>query len=66
MSAESIEPELRLKNLILKSEEKIVFDNNTPIKRYFRSCKELQRMAKVYRDEGDDERAFQLYMRYIT
>ncbi|KAI1293698.1 STAM-binding protein [Halotydeus destructor] len=59
-------PEARMKHLITKSEEKIVFDVSVPLKRYFRSGKELLRMANVYRDESDDERAFQLYMRYIT
>lgn len=64
--AEVMEPDKRIQLLIQKSEEKIVFDRNLPIKRYFRSGKELLRMANVYKNEGDEERAFQLYMRYIT
>lgn len=39
---------------------------SVPARRYLRSGLEMLRMAKVYRDEGDFESAFILYMKFIT
>ena len=37
-----------------------------PARRYLRSGLEMLRMAKVYKDEGEYESAFILYMKFIT
>lgn len=37
-----------------------------PARRYLRSGLEMLRMAKVYKDEGEYENAFILYMKFIT
>lgn len=44
---------------------KISVDDAIPIKRYWRSGRELLRMAKVYLDEYNLEKCFVLYMKYI-
>lgn len=41
-------------------------DESIPLKRYFRSGKEMVRMAEVYHKEGNLERAYILYTKYIT
>lgn len=41
-------------------------DNSIAPKKYFRSGIEMEKMAKIYRDEGDLERAFILYSKFIT
>uniref|UniRef100_A0A131Z1D1 STAM-binding protein n=1 Tax=Rhipicephalus appendiculatus TaxID=34631 RepID=A0A131Z1D1_RHIAP len=41
-------------------------DEDIPLKRYFRSGKEMVRMAEVYHKEGDLERTYILYTKYIT
>jgi len=39
---------------------------SVPARRYLRSGLEMLRMAKVYRDEGEIESSFILYMKFIT
>ncbi|WAQ96090.1 STBPA-like protein [Mya arenaria] len=39
---------------------------SVPARRYLRSGLEMLRMAKVYKDEGEYESAFILYMKFIT
>merc|ERR1719264_1137162 len=41
-------------------------DNRIPVRRYFRSGKEMIKMAEVYRKEGNHEAAYVLYLKYIT
>ncbi|XP_074598607.1 STAM-binding protein-like A [Brevipalpus obovatus] len=40
--------------------------SDCPIRRYFNSGQQMLRMARVYQEEGDLERAFVIYTRYIT
>ena len=41
-------------------------DSNIPASRYFKSGKELIRMADVYEEEGELEKAFILYNKFTT
>ena len=41
-------------------------DVKVPAKRYFRSGLEMVRMANVYYSEGDLEKAFMLYSKFLT
>jgi len=41
-------------------------DSNIPIRRYFRSGQEMIKMAEVYNNEGSQEAAYVLYMKYMT
>jgi STAM-binding protein len=59
------EPHQRVK-LLSESASNINVDDSVPIKRYWRSGKELIRMANIYSDEGHYDKAFILYMKYIT
>ena len=59
------EPNERIKQLSLASSN-VPFDPCVPIKRFWRSGKELLRMANVYKEEQSLEKAFILYMKYIT
>lgn len=56
-------PEDRIKLLVDLTN--ITVDDAIPIKRYWRSGRELMRMAKVYLDEENFEKCFILYMKYI-
>ncbi|XP_023246411.1 STAM-binding protein [Copidosoma floridanum] len=58
-------PEKRLETCF-DSARKFHFELNNSITRYIRSGKELIRQADVYLKEGDLEKAFILYIRYIT
>ncbi|CAM0138566.1 hypothetical protein VKS41_007186 [Umbelopsis sp. WA50703] len=42
----------------------IKVDSNTPIRLYFRSADLLLKQARVYRNEGDFQEAYRLYMKY--
>ncbi|GAB5585855.1 hypothetical protein Unana1_00755 [Umbelopsis nana] len=42
----------------------IKVDSNTPIRLYFRSADLLLKQARVYRNEGDLQEAYRLYMKY--
>ena len=57
-------PEIRMTRLIASSQIN-GFNSAIAIRLYFRSGREMLRMANIYKDEGDDERAFQLFLRYI-
>lgn len=41
-------------------------DPNIPASRYFKSGKEMIRMADVYEEEGELEKAFILYNKFTT
>lgn len=59
-----MDPKLRIKELCSKANVDV--DDGVPIKRYWRSGKELLKMATIWRDENQFEKAFILYMKYIT
>lgn len=61
----SLAPEERVHALIQKGSSVDVNDDIPP-KRYYRSGVEMIRMATIYADEGNIERAFILYNKYIT
>ena len=63
--AEPVEdPAKRIKQLSEKA-GLIVMNFNIPPRRYFRSGMEILRMASIYLDEGNLEKAFMLYTKYI-
>ncbi|KAK6171381.1 hypothetical protein SNE40_019583 [Patella caerulea] len=59
------DPSARLKALCEYGSQ-VEVDNTLPTKLYFRSGRELIRMANVYLDEANYESAFILYSKYIT
>ncbi|CAN0436489.1 unnamed protein product [Lampetra fluviatilis] len=61
----SSSPEERVRVLSQKGSQVEVRDSIPP-QRYFRSGKEMLRMATVYHEEGNLEEAFMLYTKYIT
>lgn len=64
-SLESVEPQERVRAMCLTASS-VTVDDSVPIKRYWRSGKELLRMAHIYREEQYLDKAFILYMKYIT
>ncbi|RWS30406.1 STAM-binding protein-like protein [Leptotrombidium deliense] len=60
-----MDPSLRMKQLT-EASKTLSVDPKFPIRLYFRSGKEMLRMATIYKDEGFHEKAFILYMKYIT
>lgn len=61
----SLPPEERVRVLTKKGSSVDVSDDMPP-RRYFRSGMEMIRMARIYTEEGNIERAFVLYNKYIT
>lgn len=59
------EPAARMKQLVEMSHN-IVVDPNIPVTRYFNSGRELIKSAAAYQEKGDLEKAFVLYLRYMT
>ncbi|CAK9300859.1 unnamed protein product [Gordionus sp. m RMFG-2023] len=55
-------PEYRIKQLF----QDVEINPQCPLIRYFRSGPEMISMAKIYEKEGDIEKAFMLYYKYIT
>ncbi|PIK41816.1 putative STAM-binding protein-like A [Apostichopus japonicus] len=66
LEAQVLEPAARVRKLAEHSAEMIHVDSCVPIKRYFRSGKEMIKMANIYFEEEDWERSFVLYNKYIT
>lgn len=60
-----MEPSARLKQLIHMSHD-ISVDKNISINKYFNSGRELLKSAASFEGKGDIERAFILYLRYMT
>ncbi len=60
-----MDPLERVRQMCLTASS-VTVDNSVPIKRYWRSGKELLRMANIYREEDYLDKAFILYMKYIT
>jgi len=65
MGDASLEPGQRMKSLAEAASDFKV-DNRIPIRRYFRSGQEMIKMAEVYRQEGNHEAAYVLYLKYMT
>ncbi|KAA8592476.1 STAM-binding protein-like A [Etheostoma spectabile] len=61
----SLQPEERVRALTKKGSS-VEVDDDVPPRRYFRSGMEMIRMANIYAEEGNIERAFVLYNKYIT
>ncbi|NXD16318.1 STABP protein, partial [Nothocercus nigrocapillus] len=61
----SLPPEERVRRLI-RAGSAVEVSEEVPPRRYYRSGVEMLRMAAVYAHEGDPERAFILYNKYIT
>ncbi|XP_075735370.1 STAM-binding protein isoform X2 [Rhipicephalus microplus] len=61
----SREPKYKLK-VLSELASTIEIDKDIPLKRYIRSGKEMLRSAEVYHKEGDIERSYMLYIKYIT
>ena len=62
---EVLQPSERIRRLT-QTAGAITVEQSVPIKRYWRSGKELFRMAHIYKEEESLEKAFILYMKYIT
>lgn len=60
-----MEPSLRIKKLIQMSHN-IDVDKNISISKYFNSGRELIKSASAFEQKGDIEKAFVLYLRYMT
>nr|XP_033805349.1 STAM-binding protein isoform X2 [Geotrypetes seraphini]XP_033805354.1 STAM-binding protein isoform X2 [Geotrypetes seraphini] len=61
----SLPPEERVRVLTQKGSS-VEINEDIPPRRYFRSGVEMIRMATIYAEEGNMERAFILYNKYIT
>ncbi|CAH0395809.1 unnamed protein product [Bemisia tabaci] len=57
-----LHPDNRIKKLAEEAEPQVDF--TIPARRYFRSGKEMVRMATVYYDEGKLEEAYKIYLRF--
>lgn len=60
-----MEPSLRMKELVQMSHN-IHVDKNISISKYFNSGRELIKSAAAFEQKGDIEKAFVLYLRYMT
>lgn len=60
-----MEPKARMKLLVDQSQN-IDIETNIPINRYFCSAKEMVKKAISLEEEGDLEKAFVLYLRFVT
>uniref|UniRef100_H2Y550 MPN domain-containing protein n=1 Tax=Ciona savignyi TaxID=51511 RepID=H2Y550_CIOSA len=65
MTNNHIPPDVRLRNLFEKGSA-VDVHKNIPIRRYFRSCQELIRMAGVYFDEKNFENSYVFYAKFIV
>ncbi|XP_077418640.1 STAM-binding protein-like A [Vanacampus margaritifer] len=61
----SLPPEERVR-ILTKKGSSVDINDEVPLRRYFRSGMEMIRMANIYAEEGNIERAFVLYNKYIT
>lgn len=60
-----LEPSARMKQLI-ETSHSISVDKNIPLSKYFHSGRELIKSATDSESKGDNEKAFVLYLRYMT
>jgi len=65
MSLDPMEPNERLRALFAKGEQ-VDINYGVPVRRYFRSCQELIRMAGIYYDEENLENSYILYAKFIV
>jgi len=65
MEPHAQDPSTRLQNVV-EFANSFKIDNRIPIRRYFRSGKEMLRMADVYNKEGNYENAYTLYLKFLT
>ncbi|XP_020612865.1 STAM-binding protein-like isoform X3 [Orbicella faveolata] len=63
--ADERDPAERVRKLVQFAGQ-VEVDNSIAPKKYFRSGVEMERMAKIYHDEGNLESAFILYSKFIT
>lgn len=61
----NLPPEERVRALTQRGSS-VEVNDDVPPRRYFRSGMEMIRMAHIYTEEGNLERAFVLYNKYIT
>lgn len=66
MMEEIREPAARVRALCDYGSRMTEVDTSIPAGRYFKSGKEMIRMADVYIEEGDNEKAFILLSKFIT
>ena len=59
------EPALRIRSLSSRASV-VNLEASIPVKRYYRSGIEMERVANVYYSEGNLEHAFILYSKFIT
>lgn len=64
-SIDTYDPKTKMR-LLSELGSAVDIDEGIPLKRYFRSGKEMVRMAEVYHKDGDLERTYILYTKYIT
>lgn len=60
-----MEPSSRMKELVQMSHN-ISVDKNISVNKYFNSGRELIKSASAFEQKGDIEKAFVLYLRYMT
>ncbi len=60
-----MEPDARMKRIVSFANEFNV-DRNTPIRRYYQSGVQMLRMADIYYAEEAHEKAYILYLKYLT
>ena len=66
MDNSEYDPASRVRSLSDYGLSMIEVDSKIPATRYVKSGKELIRMASVYEEEGDLEKAFILYNKFTT
>ena len=64
--SEVYDPGARVRALCEYGLRSVEVDEHIPVNRYFKSGKEMIRMASVYEDEGELEKAFILYNKFTT
>jgi len=63
---EALDPAQRVRALCEYGLRSVEVDEHIPPNRYFKSGKEMIRMATVYEEEGELEKAFILYNKFTT
>jgi len=64
--SEVLDPAARVRALCEFGLRSVEVDDRIPVNRYFKSGKEMIRMASVYEEEGELEKAFILYNKFTT
>jgi len=66
MMSEVNDPAARVRALSEFGLRSVEVDDHIPVNRYFKSGKEMIRMASVYEEEGEMEKAYILYNKFMT